>query len=68
LLANIQQQFLLLLYISKANIDNFDWEHWELRKLEDLRSAAKSGEMPLQRLLVKSYIRHMAYAGQHFGG
>lgn len=27
--------------ISKADIDNFDWEHWEPRKLEDLRSAAE---------------------------
>ena len=26
---------------SKGNIDNFDWEHWEPRKLEDLRSAAE---------------------------
>ena len=27
--------------LSKSNIGNFDWQHWESRKVEDLRAAAE---------------------------
>jgi hypothetical protein len=38
---NSNHNFCSYCILSKADISNFDWEHWEPRKLEDLRAAAE---------------------------
>lgn len=38
---NSNHNFCSYCTLSKADIGNFDWEHWQPRKLEDLRAAAK---------------------------
>ena len=38
---NSKHNFCFYCTMSKADISNFDWEHWEPRKREDLTAAAE---------------------------